>query len=104
MMIGHKPSTSRTRRNGHSWVLVRPWSLLVTTVALVRPLLIVNGQTTASTVRPAVTATGYDLVGSDGGVFVFGGGGFYGSLPGLGGHVTNVVGMGPSFDGGGYLL
>src|SRR3984957_3715579 len=39
-------------------------------------------------------ATGYDLVGSDGGVFVFHGG-FYGSLPGLGIHVDNVVGFGP---------
>ena len=48
---------------------------------------------------PAATATGYDLVGSDGGVFVFppgATGGFYGSLPGL--HVAPkapIVGMVP---------
>ena len=50
-------------------------------------------------------ATGYDLVGSDGGVFVFGSqGGFYGSLPGLGIHVNNIVGMVGSVTGHGYFL
>ena len=48
-------------------------------------------------------ATGYDLVGSDGGVFVFHGG-FYGSLPGLGIHVDNVVGIAPAANYGGYYL
>jgi hypothetical protein len=48
-------------------------------------------------------AMGYDLVGSDGGVFVFHGG-FYGSLPGLGIHVDNVVGIVPSSDDKGYFL
>jgi hypothetical protein len=56
--------------------------------------------------RPRTGAsTGYDLVGSDGGVFVFGSpGGFYGSLPGLGIHVDNIVGMDGSMTGRGYLL
>ena len=46
------------------------------------------------------TASGYDMVGSDGGVFVFGlAGGFFGSLPGLSIHVSNVVGMVKSSDG-----
>src|SRR5580704_14692153 len=48
-------------------------------------------------------ATGYDLVGSDGGVFVFHGG-FYGSLPGLGIHVDNIVGIAPAANYGGYYL
>jgi hypothetical protein len=51
--------------------------------------------------------SGYDLVGSDGGVFVFPTGqpaGFYGSLPGLGIRVSDVVGMVPSPDDGGYFL
>ena len=48
-------------------------------------------------------ATGYDLVGSDGGVFVFHGG-FYGSLPGLGIHVDNVVGIAPAANYDGYYL
>ncbi len=47
----------------------------------------------------------YDLVGSDGGVFVFGQvGGFYGSLPGLGVHVNNIVGIVPTSDNKGYFL
>src|ERR1700722_4658878 len=55
-----------------------------------------EGAVAAHTFAPDISnqATGYDLVGSDGGVFVFHGG-FYGSLPGLGIHVDNVVGFGP---------
>ena len=52
-------------------------------------------------------ATGYDLAGSDGGVFVFPTGqskGYYGSLPGLGIHVKNVVGMVPTLNYNGYDL
>jgi predicted outer membrane repeat protein len=48
---------------------------------------------------------GYDLVGSDGGVFVFPKtGGFYGSLPGLGVHVSDVVGIVPTLSYHGYDL
>jgi len=45
-------------------------------------------------VAPHLAATsGYDMVGSDGGVFVFGStGGFFGSLPGLGITVDIIVG------------
>jgi hypothetical protein len=47
----------------------------------------------------------YDLVGSDGGVFVFGiSAGFYGSLPGLGVHVNDIVGIVPTSDDKGYFL
>jgi len=56
---------------------------------------------------PAPPPSGYDLVGSDGGVFVFPtgqSGGFYGSLPGLGVHVDDIVGMVPSSDDKGYFL
>jgi hypothetical protein len=51
-------------------------------------------------------SSGYDLVGSDGGVFVFptGSGGFYGSLPGLGVHVNDIVGMVPTANDQGYFL
>jgi hypothetical protein len=54
-------------------------------------------------------ATGYDMVGEDGGVFVFDApgqsGGFYGSLPGLG-VVPNtpVVGIVPTKNDDGYFL
>jgi len=49
---------------------------------------------------------GYDLVGNDGGVFVFGqsGSGFYGSLPGLGVSTHDIVGIVPTADFKGYLL
>ncbi len=53
------------------------------------------------------SASGYDLVGQDGGVFVFPtgqSGGFYGSLPGLGISVHDIVGMVPSPDDRGYFL
>jgi cell wall-associated NlpC family hydrolase len=46
---------------------------------------------------------GYDLVGADGGVFVFGSG-FYGSLPGLGIHVDDVTGIVPTAADDGYWL
>jgi hypothetical protein len=52
-------------------------------------------------------STGYDLAGSDGGVYVFPtgqGSGFYGSLPGLGIHVNNVVGLVPTNNYTGYDL
>ena len=56
---------------------------------------------------PAKTA-GYDMVGSDGGVFVFSPpgttGGFFGSLPGLGVKVNNIVGMVPTANDQGYFL
>jgi len=50
---------------------------------------------------------GYDLAGSDGGVFVFPTGqssGFFGSLPGLGVKVSNVVGIVPTNNYNGYDL
>jgi hypothetical protein len=52
---------------------------------------------------PAPSPNGYDLVGSDGGVFVFGGG-FYGSLPGLGVRVNDITGMVPTTTDTGYFL
>ena len=58
------------------------------------------------TTKPA-SSSGYDLVGQDGGVFVFPTnqpGGFFGSLPGLGIHVGDVAGMVPSPDDRGYFL
>jgi hypothetical protein len=60
------------------------------------------------TTSPASPATsGYDLVGQDGGVFVFPTGptgGYYGSLPGLGVHVSDITGIVPSPDDEGYFL
>ncbi|HEX3794930.1 MAG TPA: fibronectin type III domain-containing protein [Acidimicrobiales bacterium] len=66
-----------------------------------------GGTTPPGGVSTAPTSTGaYDLVGSDGGVFVFGqpGTGFYGSLPGQNIRVNNIVGIVPTNDGRGYFL
>jgi hypothetical protein len=60
--------------------------------------------------RPhTIFGSGYDLVGSDGGVFVFPTGnplvgGFFGSLPGVGVAVNNVVGITPMNNFSGYDL
>jgi hypothetical protein len=73
------------------------------TVAITTTGTYATGTPTSS---PTNTA-GYDLVGSDGGVFVFptgNPGGFYGSLPGLGVHVNNIVGMVPTVNDRGYFL
>lgn len=56
---------------------------------------------------PSPASSGYDLVGSDGGVFVFPtgqSGGFYGSLPGDNVHVNDIVGMVPTPSDQGYFL
>jgi Pro-kumamolisin, activation domain/Subtilase family len=61
----------------------------------------------AAPVVSSVSASGYDLVGDDGGVFVFPtgqGSGFYGSLPASGVHVHDITGMVPSPDERGYFL
>ena len=64
------------------------------------------GLSVSSPPPPPAPASGYDLVGSDGGVFVFGtpGQGFFGSLPGLGVKVSNIVGIVPTSTDLGYFL
>ena len=63
-----------------------------------------------ATVRPhTIGGSGYDLVGSDGGVFVFPTGnplvgGFFGSLSQLGINVKNIVGITPTDNYRGYDL
>jgi hypothetical protein len=57
---------------------------------------------------PVVSAggqsSGYWMVGNDGGIFSFGAAPFEGSLPSLGVHVANIVGMVPTADGKGYWM
>ncbi len=61
------------------------------------------GEQVTST--PTTPPASYDLVGTDGGVFVFGQShGFFGSLPGLGVHVNNVRGIVPTANHEGYFL
>jgi Peptidase A4 family len=64
---------------------------------------------TPATPPPAGTGSGYDLVGADGGVFVFDppghSGGFHGSLPGIGVDPNKpIVGMVATTNGQGYFL
>ncbi|MHB8319566.1 MAG: hypothetical protein ACYDEP_10125 [Acidimicrobiales bacterium] len=65
-----------------------------------------RGATGSSMIARTTATGGYDLVGSDGGVFVFGQPhmGFYGSLPGIGVHVNNIVGIVASYNDQGYFL
>jgi hypothetical protein len=47
---------------------------------------------------------GYLMAGSDGGLFAYGAAGYHGSVPGVGVHVDDIVGMAATADGGGYWL
>lgn len=59
--------------------------------------------TTPPTTTPPIGGTGYWLVGTDGGVFTFGAGQFYGSMGGI--HLNKpVVGMAKDPATGGYWL
>ena len=53
---------------------------------------------------PTPAGKGYWLVGQDGGVFTFGDAHYFGSLPGIGVHVSDVVGMASTPTGHGYWL
>jgi len=55
-------------------------------------------------VRPTPDGFGYWLVGSDGSVYSFGDAPYFGSLPGLGLHVSDIVGLVPFSSGDGYEL
>jgi hypothetical protein len=59
---------------------------------------------TAADTVPTSSGKGYWQVASDGGVFSYGDAGFHGSLPGLGIHQTNIMGMARTPDDGGYWL
>ncbi len=59
---------------------------------------------TAQDVVSTPSGYGYWQVATDGGVFAYGDAQFYGSLPGLGISVTNILGMSRTPDGGGYWL
>jgi len=48
---------------------------------------------------PALTGRGYEVVGSDGGVFSFGSADFYGSIPSYGAHASTIVGITTSIEG-----
>ncbi|MGH9089375.1 MAG: hypothetical protein ACRDYZ_14915 [Acidimicrobiales bacterium] len=53
---------------------------------------------------PTADGRGYWMVGADGGVFAFGDAGYLGSLPGLGVHVADIVGLAAPPSRTGYWL
>ena len=59
---------------------------------------------TAGDVVSSASGDGYWQVASDGGVFSYGDAKFYGSVPGLGLHLTNIMGMARTPSGKGYWL
>jgi hypothetical protein len=69
-----------------------------------------GGVTTSATTGPVVgiaatpTAEGYWVVTANGTVSAFGDAKFFGDLPDLGKHVSDVVAIAPTFDGQGYYL
>ena len=61
-------------------------------------------NSSASTASAGGGGQGHRMVEATGGVFDFGGDRYYGSLPGLGINVDDIVGMVPTADNGGYWL
>jgi hypothetical protein len=57
-----------------------------------------------ATLAALPSGSGYWIVHSDGGVFSYGSARYFGSLPGLGIHVDNIVGIAATPDGNGYWL
>jgi cellulose synthase/poly-beta-1,6-N-acetylglucosamine synthase-like glycosyltransferase len=55
-------------------------------------------------VRPTMDGFGYWLVASNGSVYSFGDAQYFGSLPGLGLHISDIVGLIPFSSGDGYEL
>ncbi len=63
----------------------------------------VTGSAPGTGTGPA-PVTGYQLAGSNGGIYAFGGAPYEGSLPGDGVHVSNITAMTSTGDGRGYWL
>ena len=75
--------------------------------ALAAPIVGIAGTPYGSAQPPATPATegkGYWLVGANGAVYAFGDAAYHGSLPGLGIHVADIVGMAATPSGAGYWL
>jgi hypothetical protein len=67
--------------------------------------LVVQGSLSGGASMTALpSGTGYWIVHPDGGVFSYGTAPFLGSLPGLGIHINNIVGVAVTPDGNGYWL
>jgi hypothetical protein len=89
-----------TASNGVSPPAMQNFALTVTAPSVPAPSLAGGAQLAA-----VPDGSGYWIVHPDGGVFGYGDPApFFGSIPGLGLHLNNIVGMGATPDGGGYWL
>jgi trimeric autotransporter adhesin len=74
-----------------------------------RPVAAGNGEASSSLAVAHSSSSptlldGYLMAASDGGTFAFGDTKYYGSVPGVGDHVSNIVGMIPTADDHGYWM
>jgi hypothetical protein len=88
------PTTTLSLTAGHVYIVYAVGTLASNTTTAVQSYLV--GQTYAG--------NGYVMAGSDGAAYTFGSATYAGSLPGLGVHVNNVVGVSETADGGGYWM
>ncbi len=96
--------TDRRRRWSRGWVAgALATALIVAGLTSAVVLATTSGRATAATPKATTGVSAYWLVASDGGVFTFGGAGFYGSAGAI--HLNKpVVGMAGTADSQGYWL
>jgi hypothetical protein len=100
VIFGSSPGTIRNVNGGGTALTVTtPPGTGTVDVTVTTP-----SGTSATSAADHYTFQGYWMVGSDGGVFAFGNAGFVGSLPGIGVHVNNVVGVVPTASRKGYWM
>ncbi len=99
--FGTKAATNLVVSSATSMTAVAPAGTGTVDVTVTTP----SGTSTVNSGdKYTYTTSGYWMVGKDGGVFAFGNAGFVGSLPGLGVHVSDIVGVVPTSTGKGYWM
>jgi hypothetical protein len=63
-----------------------------------------DAQASSAAAPPASAGAGHRMVETTGGVFDFGSDGYFGSVPGLGISVNDIIGLARTVDNGGYWL
>jgi hypothetical protein len=100
-----RPATCTTTYSATTFPLPPPGVYPVTCAGAVDPNYTISYVSGSITVFSHSIPGAVDLVGSDGGVFALGNpNGFHGSLPGMGIHVGDIVGIAATPDNKGYYL
>jgi len=101
--FGGSPATGAVANGAGTVLTVRapPGAIGLVDVSVTTPG---GTSATGSADRFTYLKSGYWMVGNDGGIFSFGGAPYEGSLPGLGVHVTDIIGLVPTGDGKGYWM